>query len=54
LATTPLNEGAALQILKSLIVDATTNEWAGSAEPVVTQFLLEPDPGNFGGSASAV
>ncbi len=53
LATVPANEGAALQILKSLIVDATTNEWAGTAIPVVTQFLLQPNPMVAGGSASA-
>jgi phage major head subunit gpT-like protein len=53
LATVPANEGAALQILKSLIVDATTNEWANTAVPVVTQFLLQPNPMVAGGSASA-
>ncbi|CAI9120422.1 Mu-like prophage major head subunit gpT family protein [Brytella acorum] len=41
LVTTPGNEHAALRILRSEMIAATTNEWAGSAVPIITQFLLE-------------
>jgi phage major head subunit gpT-like protein len=53
LATVPANEAAALQLLRSTVIAATTNAWAFSATPVVTQFLLSPDPRVAGGSAQA-
>ncbi|MCE2564647.1 Mu-like prophage major head subunit gpT family protein [Komagataeibacter sp. FNDCF1] len=40
LVTTPGNENAALRLLRSQTIEATTNEWANTAEPIITQFLL--------------
>ncbi|GAN68550.1 Mu-like prophage major head subunit gpT family protein [Acetobacter orleanensis] len=40
LVTLPGNENAALRILRSQTIEATSNEWAGTAIPIITQFLL--------------
>lgn len=40
LVTVPGNESTALRILRSETIEASTNEWAGSAIPIITQFLL--------------
>ena len=40
LVTTPGNENSALRLLRSQTIEATTNEWANTAEPIITQFLL--------------
>ncbi|GAC89162.1 Mu-like prophage FluMu major head subunit [Gluconobacter thailandicus F149-1 = NBRC 100600] len=40
LVTVPGNESAALRILRSETIEATTNEWAASATPIITQYLL--------------
>lgn len=43
LVTLPGNENAALRILRSQTIEATSNEWAGTATPIITQFLLCAD-----------
>lgn len=40
LVTVPGNEGTALRILRSTTIEASTNEWAGTAMPIITQYLL--------------
>ncbi|GBR50057.1 Mu-like prophage major head subunit gpT [Acetobacter pomorum DSM 11825] len=40
LVTVPGNESAALRILHSETIEATTNEWAGTATPIITQYLM--------------
>lgn len=40
LVTVPGNEGVALRLLRSETIDASTNEWAGSVKPIITQYLL--------------
>ncbi|WP_242402470.1 Mu-like prophage major head subunit gpT family protein [Komagataeibacter kakiaceti] len=40
LVTVPGNENAALRLLRAQTIEATTNEWFGTATPIATQFLL--------------
>ncbi|MGO3517502.1 MAG: Mu-like prophage major head subunit gpT family protein [Acetobacter cibinongensis] len=40
LVTVPGNESAAMRILRSTTIESSTNEWAGTAIPIVTQYLL--------------
>lgn len=40
LVSVPGNENAALRILRSQTIEATSNEWAGTATPIISQFLL--------------
>lgn len=40
LVTVPGNEGVALRLLRSETIEASTNEWANTAKPIITQYLL--------------
>lgn len=40
LVTVPGNENVALRLLRSQTIEASSNEWAGTATPIITQFLL--------------